>query len=220
MGDLVEKFPFKYAVISAAGTGSRLGENCPKILVEVQGRTIAEYLLDLLRYVETVIVVVGYQKEEVKKHILSIRGDVEFVDNDQYSTTSNSYSLYLATKDLSDPFVMIDGDMLINRASFAGFVSKIREGQSLIGIARSKTEDAVFVSLDSSESRVIDFHRSPVERYEWCGVAYLAGIPIWENEGYIYKNFENFLPLASGELECHEVDTPADLALARREFVF
>jgi bifunctional N-acetylglucosamine-1-phosphate-uridyltransferase/glucosamine-1-phosphate-acetyltransferase GlmU-like protein len=47
-------------VIPAAGRGSRLGADVPKLLVEVGGRSMAQHLLDLYReYVERVVLVVS-----------------------------------------------------------------------------------------------------------------------------------------------------------------
>lgn len=78
----------KHAVISAAGLGSRLELNMPKCLVEIGGRKVIDYQLDLLREIEDLRIVVGFMEEAVISHVREIRNDVLFVRNPDYRTTS------------------------------------------------------------------------------------------------------------------------------------
>jgi choline kinase len=153
--------------------GSRLELNMPKCMVEVHGRRVIDYLLDLLKDVQNVRVVVGFMEHEVIDYVRKIRKDVVFVRNPQFQTTSNSYSLWLATRDLTEPFIAIDGDMLIEPASFEKFLKVCDGTRSIIGIAESKTEEAVFVELDD-EQNIVAFYRNPRTQYEWCGIACLG----------------------------------------------
>ena len=57
---------------------------------------------------------VGFKEEEVINYVRKIRQDVVFVRNPNYSTTTNSYSLYLGTYDLREPYLTIDGDMIVD----------------------------------------------------------------------------------------------------------
>ena len=52
-------------VISCAGMGTRLGLCCTKALVEVEGKTLIERQLDMLKDYDDIRVVVGYQAEKV-----------------------------------------------------------------------------------------------------------------------------------------------------------
>lgn len=211
---------FKYAIISAAGMGSRLGLNMPKALVPINGIPIIVHILKLLRDVENVRIVVGFREELLIDHVRKIRDDVVFVRNPDFRTTSNLHSLWLATKDLSVPFLTIDGDMLINPGSFEDFVRYCdRTGsETVLGIASAKTEEAVFVVLDGDQN-ILRFQRSPRTDFEWCGIA------LWRNlsvpracDGYVYQLFESHLPLKAKVISCFEVDTPGDLEQATRFF--
>ena len=208
----------KHAVISAAGLGSRLELNMPKCLVEIAGRKVIDYQLDLLRDIEDVRIVVGFMEEAVISHVRELRSDVLFVRNSDYRTTSNSYSLFLATKDLPEPFVAIDGDLLIETASFSQFLARCHGPKSVIGITESKTEEAVFVDLDDAGENVINFTREKKCAYEWSGLAYLANIPINQNQGYLYREIERHLPLPAQKVKCFEIDTPEDLNAAIEHF--
>lgn len=210
--------PVKYAVISGAGMGSRLELNLPKCLVEIAGRRIIDYQLDLLRDVEHVRVVVGFMEEQVVDHVRQIRDDVVFVRNPAFATTSNSYSLHLATRGLSEPFLAIDGDLLIDPISFKAFLAACEGGRSVIGFTDSKTEEAVYVCLNEAQTQVVGFQREPRTPNEWCGIACLAGIQIDKEAGYVYKEIGKHLPLAAQKVDCFEIDTPEDLRNAIANF--
>jgi len=208
----------KHAIISAAGLGSRLGLNIPKCLIEINGKPLIEYQLDLLKAVEDIRIIVGFMEHKVIDCVRKLRNDVVFVRNPNYKTTSNAYSLHLGTKDLKEPFIIVDGDLLIEKPSFDSFLSRCSGESSIIGITKSKTEDAVFVSLDEKCEKVRSFHRTPRGDYEWTGIAYLKGIPIKSIGKYVFSEIEPFLPLACHNIVCFEIDTPEDLDLAINNF--
>ena len=207
----------QYAVISAAGLGSRLELNLPKCLVEIGGRRIIDYQLDLLKDIPNIRVVVGFMEDRVIEHVRLIRDDVVFVRNPHYATTTNSHSLHLGSRDLKAPYLAIDGDLLLVPESFSRFLEVCRSGKTIIGVTPSKTEEAVFVELDD-QSRVSNFQRNPRTGFEWSGLAQISGIQIDPTIGYVYKNFEPFLPLESFNIDCYEIDTPEDLSYALEHF--
>ena len=67
------------AVILAAGKGTRMNSELPKVLVPACGRPLVEYVLDAVEAagIERSIVVVGYQAEKVQS-TLADRDNVEF----------------------------------------------------------------------------------------------------------------------------------------------
>ncbi len=201
-----------HAIISAAGMGSRLGLDMPKCLVEIEGRSLIDYQLDLLSDIPDVRIVVGFKEELVIEHVTKIRKDVVFVRNPDYRSTTNSYSLHLATRGLKEPFLSIDGDVFIDPKSFKSFLGKCKKGKSVIGITKSKTEEAVFVDLDNKKENVTGFKFKPRTNFEWAGIAYLDGISVTADEGYVYKVLERHLPLKAANILCHEIDTPQDLS--------
>jgi choline kinase len=209
----------KNAVICAAGIGSRLELDMPKCLVEVNGHKIIYYLLKVLENVPNIRVVVGFKEDEVIDYVRSIRKDVVFVRNPDYRSTSNSYSLYLGSKDLQEPFINIDGDNLITRENFQKFVDAIIPDQELIGVTESFTEDAVFTRLDE-QGNITEFSREKISNYEWTGLAYFAKIKIRKEGKYIYQELESQLPAKACIVECFEVDTPQDLEYVSRNFKF
>ena len=203
-------------MIGAAGTGSRLGVGIPKCLVSVDGRSIIDHQLDLLDDVPDVRVVVGYREEQVVRHVVSRRPDAIFVRNPAYSSTTTLHSTLLAVRHLGGrPFLALDGDLLVEPDSFATFLQRCqREGPPLLGVCRSGTDEAVFVTR-RGDGAVTAFSRLPGAAYEWSGPAYVRPEHLAGSDGYVYQALERFLPLPAQEVVAREVDTPGDLERAQ-----
>ena len=90
-------------LIPAAGMGKRLGSETydkTKAMVEVNGKTLIERCLDsaVMHPIDRIILVVGYEKEKLKSFLGdSYKGvDIIYVENNDYATTNNIYSVFLA----------------------------------------------------------------------------------------------------------------------------
>ena len=62
---------------------------------------------------------------------------------------------------MKNPYILIDGDLLINKKDFYEFVKTFDGKNSLIGVTKSSTDEAVYVDLDDKH-RVIEFSRKKV----------------------------------------------------------
>ena len=82
----------KSVVISCAGIGSRLGLATTKALINIHGKTLIRWQLELLKDIEDIRIVVGFQANEVIKEVLSYRDDVVFVYNHNYFETKTGAS--------------------------------------------------------------------------------------------------------------------------------
>ncbi|WP_409200796.1 NTP transferase domain-containing protein [Methanobrevibacter sp. DSM 116169] len=203
------------AVISAAGMGTRLGYNIPKTLVDItDDRKIIDYQLELVKDIEDVRLVVGYKSDKVSKYVSTKREDIKIIHNQGYETNSTCYSIHLATEKLNEPYIAIDGDLLINKNEFNNFVNAF-DGNTLLGITPAKTEDGVYVNLNESEE-VTSFQRNPHTKYEWANIACInKPVIINKDKPFVYPQFEEHLPLKYFLFEnCFEVDTPGDLEVA------
>jgi len=81
----------KIAVVLAAGKGTRMKSDLPKVLIEICGRPMIEYVLDALETVgfDRVVVVVGYRADDVK-HALRHRAGLTFVVQEQQNGTGHA----------------------------------------------------------------------------------------------------------------------------------
>lgn len=200
-----------YAVIAAAGMGRRLGKDLPKCLIEVNNRKIVEYQLELLKDIQHIVMIVGYKHSEVIEFVKSIRDDVMFLINSDFSTTTTLQSFYLVKDVIKEKSIFLDGDMIIEKASFQGFLKQcmICENDNLIGISRIIFSDPVYVHVN--HELVDKFTRTEVSEYEWANLAYinpgiLENLPI-----NFYQLLEKNKPLKWKEYTRYEVDTIEDL---------
>ncbi|MEO7137741.1 MAG: phosphocholine cytidylyltransferase family protein [Gemmatimonadales bacterium] len=104
------------AVILAAGMGSRLKAvtgGKAKALLDVGGRPLILHQLEALadHGVGPVLVIVGYQADEVKDAI----GDrAETLVNDRFDETNSLYSLWLARHWIKGPFILLNCDLFFD----------------------------------------------------------------------------------------------------------
>ncbi|HEY1598603.1 MAG TPA: NTP transferase domain-containing protein [Pirellulales bacterium] len=102
----------KVAVVLAAGKGTRMKSELPKVLIEICGRPMIEYVLDSLAQVgfDRVVLVVGYRADDVKK-VLRDRTNLTFALQEQQNGTGHAVMMcrqVLAEHD--GPVAVVTGD--------------------------------------------------------------------------------------------------------------
>jgi histidinol-phosphate/aromatic aminotransferase/cobyric acid decarboxylase-like protein/choline kinase len=109
-------------LIPAAGMGKRLGaetSNKTKAMVEVNGKTLIERCLDaaVTNEISRIILIVGYQKQKLKNLLGNDYKGVEiiYVENNDYASTNNIYSVFLA-KDylIEDDTILVESDLIFD----------------------------------------------------------------------------------------------------------
>jgi len=115
------------AVILAAGIGSRLRPITnlkPKCMVKVAGKPILEYQLGAYAKagIEQIIIIAGYKSNTIREYCRKIDYcNVKIIENSEYSSTNNMYSLYLAREDIDGkPFILSNGDVAVDAKMVAG----------------------------------------------------------------------------------------------------
>lgn len=207
----------EHAVIAAAGFGSRLGRGHPKCLVEVDGETILENQLGLLRDVPDVRIVVGFQEREVIAAARALRQDITFVRNPAYATTTTLTSYALGARHLAEPALFLDADVLLEPVTFRRFLAAARTRPALIGYTGARTRDPVYVDVHRDEVR--GFSRTAPTPYEWANVAVLPPAFCEGGTGTVFEHLSRVLPLPARFVETDEIDCAEDLdaALRRRD---
>lgn len=109
------------ALLLAAGTGSRLApltDTTPKCLVPVNEISILERLVDALRLhnFKRLVIVVGHQADSIRDFLGTRAGGMEitYITSPVYKTTNNIYSLWLARKEIDEPFLLIESDLVFD----------------------------------------------------------------------------------------------------------
>lgn len=122
----------KVAVVLAAGKGTRMKTDQPKVTVELNGKPLLLYVLDHLKEsgVEKIVVVVGYKKESVQALCSEIPG-VSFVEQkEQLGTAHALLCAETELKDFSGSVIVACGDVpMITSKTFADIVNEHRENE-------------------------------------------------------------------------------------------
>lgn len=196
----------KSVIISSAGLGTRLGLGQTKSLIEINGRPLIAWQLDLFKDIEDVRIVVGYQAKNVIEAVLSIREDVVFVFNHHYFETKTGASFYLGARDANEYAIAWDGDLLVHPDD----VKKIlQEEGEFICYSEKTSDEAVFVKLDDS-GNVIGFSEEGGE-YEWTGPACIQKEKLKYNPAsHVFHTLEPHLPIKGIKVRAYDIDTYDD----------
>ncbi len=152
------------AVILAAGYGSRLSAltSNPKCLLKIGTQTLIYRHLEHLHAtgVQDVVVVVGYQRELIREHLKSFdfHLDIRFVENIDYQNKGNAYSLCLGLQSARYASVVVDADLVYDRAVLKRFIDGLPEDKVLVG--PGSTDDIecakTLVDAQGAVKRIVD----------------------------------------------------------------
>ena len=195
----------KSIVISCAGIGSRLGLGTTKALLEIDGRSLISWQMELFRDVEDVRVVIGYQASEVVDEVLRYRDDVIFIYNHNYFDTKTGASFYLGARHANEFVIEYDGDLLVHPEDMKRCLET--EGE-YIAYSDVMSDDAVFVIVDD-QGDVLNFSRREGD-FEWTGPACVNRNKLKFTSGNVYNQLEEYLPMRGIHIRAQDIDTYQD----------
>ena len=147
------------ALMLAAGMGKRLAkftQDNTKCMVEVNGKKLIERTIDILKQneINKLVIVAGYKKENLKKYVQDNVKDIEvvFIDNDEYATSNNIYSLYLAKEYLEcDDTLLLESDLIYEESLIKKILTN--ENKNLAAVAKyEKWMDGTVVEIDNNNN--------------------------------------------------------------------
>ncbi len=110
------------AIILAAGEGRRLRpltENNPKCLIELGGKPILDWQIELMHScgIKDIVVVKGCQADKI------VREDVRYYVNKDYDTTNMVMTLWCAKDELEGEVIISYGDIVYNEKALRGLIA-------------------------------------------------------------------------------------------------
>lgn len=203
------------ALIASAGTGSRIGLNVPKALIEVGGEPILVRQLQALRAagVEDIVVVAGYRAEQVLELVSSIDREVVVTINHDYSATGTAASLRLGAAVASENVLAVDGDVLFDPVDIA----LVLECGPSLAVTALTSDDPVYARLSVDRTQVIGLSQvdNDSDELEWVGIAYFSRtIALAFGDGHVYPELSRLLPARAVYVDAVEIDYPDDIARA------
>lgn len=195
----------KSVVISCAGIGSRLGLGTTKALIDVHGKSLIRWQLEMFEAVEDIRIVVGFEANKVIQEVRKYRPDAIFVFNHEYFSTKTGSSYYLGSRDGNKFSVEYDGDLLVHPDDMKMLLQM--EGE-WIAYADKTSEDAVYVKLDKN-GNVVEFSRQDGD-FEWTGPCCMRKERIKNTAGNVYNQLEPYLPMRGIRIRAYDIDTDND----------
>lgn len=241
------------AVILAAGMGTRLAPltaHTTKCMVPLRGRPLIAHMLDGLAEVgvSRVVMVVGHGAETVKAALGESHATlpIAYVENPDYRTTNNIYSLALAAPQLQeDDTLLIESDLIVAPSILRACIETPGEAVALVAPYAAWMDGTVtllgpdrtvqrFVPKQRLEPALAESYYKTVNIYK-LGRAFACGCFVPELERcmasagrqiYYETVFGQIVDLALAPIRAaivegapwYEIDTPEDLAAAERMF--
>ena len=196
-------------VIPAAGRGTRLGLDRTKALVEVAGKPILAWQLEMIPPHVEVVIVVGYQAHSVAPLVASLRPDAVLVVNHDFEKTGTAASLSLGARWVTaDNLVALDGDLLVAPDDFMEF---LRYPRPVLGVAATATKSPVHAQI--VRGNVVALSQDEPSEWEWVG---LTKLPVSQaldlGQAHVFHGLQHHLPMAAVEINSVEVDDMDDLS--------
>lgn len=232
------------AVILAAGVGSRLlphTKNQPKCLLQVRGHCVLDYQIQALKqcHIKDIAIVTGHCGAKIEKHMETKGIPVTIIRNEDYKTTNNAYSLFLANKFIQrdqSPCILINSDLIFGPEMLHTLLAAPEPDGMIIESKVDPTSD--MVKAKTRGKRIIHMSKEIPERLASAQVIGPVkfsprGTVRFLNhiESQIKKGERNhWFFYTLGEYAAHhrfvgienqgyfwaEIDTPSDLAWARK----
>lgn len=146
------------AIILAAGRGSRLGsltDSKTKCMVKIGNKTLIERSVKSLIQagVTKIIIVVGYKKEGLKKHLRSKfpNLNINFIFNKDFYKTNNIYSLYVV-RDLliQEDTILLESDLIFDPSIISKLISDSRKNLAVVDRFKN-WHDGTVVKIDEDQ---------------------------------------------------------------------
>lgn len=142
----------------AAGMGKRLAEytnNNTKCMLKIGEVTLLERAINALKNagINKLIIVVGYKGENVKKFVKENIKDFEviFIDNLNYESSNNIYSLYLAKEYLeTDNTILLESDLIYEEKLIKELMNNKNDNVAVVA-KYEEWMDGTVVTIDEEE---------------------------------------------------------------------
>lgn len=133
------------AVILAAGKGTRMKSDLPKVLCRVVDRPMIHFVLDALEEagIRRHVIVVGHQADAVKEELASRNGQIEFVLQEPQLGTGHAVQMCRSQlESVEGPTLVLAGDSpLVQSASLKKLLAEFEQTQPGLLLGTLKKDD-------------------------------------------------------------------------------
>ena len=237
-------------VILAAGTSTRLRpltDSTPKCLLEVNGISILERMLTSLSAlpIQRYTIVVGFCGEKIHDFVRDKfeHLPVTFIENSEYESTNNAYSLLLAQDAvMDDDLLLLDSDILFDKRILPLLLTSVHLNALAVRTQGTFGKEEIKVQCHPTSGRILKIGKDisipsafgesiGIEKFQAQAAQKLFSILhkriVLENkvnefyEASFQEMIENGSQLYAvnvGSFQCMEIDTGEDLNEAKKIF--
>ena len=128
-------------LILAAGKGTRLRpltNNKPKVLVEVKGKPLIEYIIEDMKSIgiNEIVVIKGYMGDMLEEHLKKYDG-LEFIRQDEQLGTAHA----IGKSSFDSPFLAVNGDVFMHKENMERVISTFQESNAETVIGTLEVEN-------------------------------------------------------------------------------
>lgn len=185
------------AIILAAGKGTRLRPltlTKPKVLLEINGKSILEHNLEILNeFVDEVIIVVGYLKEQIIKKIGLFYKDmrINYVEQKELLGTGHAVMQAAPLIWTEDEFLIMPGDDLFSEKDIARCLK-----HRYCVLAQEVDDPKQFGVFEEKDGLIIGIEEKPT-----VPKSNLANTALWKMDGKIFELMKDKGKNVRGEYE-------------------
>ena len=132
------------AVVLAAGKGTRMKSELPKVLHEVCGKSMVEHVFDAVRGagVKRIVCIIGHKADLMRERLAS-HSDVEFAVQEEQLGTGHAVQMAAdALADHDGPVLVLAGDTpLLQAESLSGLLNELTVNEAVCVIGSAVTEN-------------------------------------------------------------------------------
>ena len=191
----------KQAVILAAGEKAEF--DLPACLLPIKDTTLLERNIRILEEngIEKIIIVTGYKKEAFAEvEFLKGKANVQFVENPRYLWTGSMSSLAMAKDLITDDFILIEDDILIEETAVTELLNHPKR-ECILVTKESGLGDEVFIEIQNDHLFKIskDIHQLNRIDGEMTGVTkfsydvFMEMLRLFEKNKNPFVNYEYLL---------------------------
>lgn len=177
------------AIILAAGMGTRLKpytDTKPKCMIQVAGKPILQHQIEAYRDagITKIIVVTGYFSEQLHEFVSGYGQLVQCVYNEDFNTTNNMYSLYLALQQVEDQtsIVLGNGDVVMDSSIIRNLM---KQPGSVIAVDKGSYDE------ESMKIVVSEGYVQKISKLIKAEEAYGNSIDVYKFEGAFFEEFKS-----------------------------
>ncbi len=166
-------------VILVAGSGTRFRDDKPKCLVDINGITLIEWTISLIRTIDENVpirLVTGHKSEMIEEYVSKLKiKNLKIIHNVNYQNDQNILSAQSGMRGLESDVLVLEGDCIFNEAIMQNLISSIGKNKNIIftkgGVDNNKKNAIIKVNeLNKFEEYMIGKRPKKFKKEFWSNM--------------------------------------------------